>query len=597
MGRIEDGDAKMSDNDAYIAEFVKKMFNRFFYPALLSYICIALSGIVESICVGQSSGDEGLFILGAGTPVYLFLYMVSLGLSEGGTILFTRYMSEGDVKEARRSFFSVLVFLLVVVLGLMALCFIFTENLVSLLGVTPSDSNYQQMLEYIRLMIAFAPLITLKTPFQLFVHADGQPNLSSGAVLTGAFADGILSFVFVNVMGMGPNGVVFAFSGGALVTELICMIHFLDSRKGVTSFFRWEGTKWYSLVSFKRAVESFRVGFATGAQYIYEFIVTLSFNRLLLRVAGMGYVAIYDVVLNVGELVATVISAAVIGMLPLSSMYYGERNKRGVVLTLRHSMRMVLFFTLAGVIVIYVFAGSICHIMGLSDELAKGGIHALRMYVMSLIPTAVNMTISIFLETIEKEKYAYIITALGSFLFILPFGEFLSFGGARAFWSAFLLSSIAVTAVITIFYFLRIGKGSGKGFIDFDESKVFSETFEGKCDTVSDVCERIQVFLAGLGASKKKAYMVTVAVDEVCRLIAETEDGELLKLQLTLVAEDGKYILHIRDNNAGSFNPFEIPEDDERMLGLMIVKNQALGFYYMHYVGFNTLTIDFAAEG
>ena len=107
------------------------------------------------------------------------------------------------------------------------------------------------------------------------------------------------------------------------------------------------------------------------------------------------------------------------------------------------------------------------------------------------------------------------------------------------------------------------------------------------------MCERLQEFLEQEHASVKKAYLVTLAVDETCRLIAENTDD--LMLQLTLIVTGEEYVLHIRDN-AGKFNPMEIDDEDEHGLGLKIVKKQAKEYYYRQFVGFNTLTMSIAKE-
>lgn len=92
----------------------------------------------------------------------------------------------------------------------------------------------------------------------------------------------------------------------------------------------------------------------------------------------------------------------------------------------------------------------------------------------------------------------------------------------------------------------------------------------------------------------KQAYFITLAIDEICRLIAENTGN--LMLQLTLVETKEEYILHIRDN-ARKFNPLEVNDDDEHGMGLKIVKKQAKEYYYRQFVGFNTLTMSFGKEG
>ncbi len=575
-------------------EFIGKLYLKFFFPAILSYLSLSLATIIDDMYVGRVSGERGLFVIGAGFPVYCFFYMVSLGISQGASILFTRRLSEGNKKEAKSYFLSALTVLLVAVILFAVIGMIFLKPLVSFLGVAPEAPNFDEVSEYCRIMLMLSPVIFTSTLFQLFVHSDGRPLFSAIAVFVGTVVDVASGYIFIVVWGMGANGAVFSLAAGSLANIVILLTHFLR-KDSVATFHLKQDEKLLQLIIPRKGAESFGVGFATGTQYIYEFIITLAFNRMLIWTAGDDAVAIYEIVINVGELVVSVITAAVVGLLPITSVYYGERNRDGVMSTFRFAVITSLSFTVIGALIVEIFAPGICSVMGLSKAVRGEGTLALRLYALSLIPLAFNMIVSIFLETVEKEKYAYIITALSGLLILLPAGEILGFVSLEVFWTCFLIAELAVTVIILVFYFVMMKRMGMADLLKFDSSKVFSETFEGECETVSTVIERLQDFLDGLGASPKKGMMITVAVDEICRLIAESDGKNILKLQLTLLAENGMYVLHIRDNNATSFNPFDIPEDDERALGLKIVKNQALRVDYTQFGGFNTLTIEFDA--
>ena len=84
--------------------------------------------------------------------------------------------------------------------------------------------------------------------------------------------------------------------------------------------------------------------------------------------------------------------------------------------------------------------------------------------------------------------------------------------------------------------------------------------------------------------------MITLSIDEICRVIA-AQCGDL-KLQITLVLEDHSCTVHLRDN-ASKFNPMEIDENSDEGLGLKIVRKKTKEYYYRQFVGFNMITILF----
>ena len=103
----------------------------------------------------------------------------------------------------------------------------------------------------------------------------------------------------------------------------------------------------------------------------------------------------------------------------------------------------------------------------------------------------------------------------------------------------------------------------------------------------------MQEFMEERGISTKQAIMITLSVDETCRIIA-AQSGDL-KLQITLVLEDNTCTVHLRDN-ASKFNPMEIDENSDEGLGLKIVRKKAKEYYYRQFVGFNILTLMFERQ-
>ena len=88
----------------------------------------------------------------------------------------------------------------------------------------------------------------------------------------------------------------------------------------------------------------------------------------------------------------------------------------------------------------------------------------------------------------------------------------------------------------------------------------------------------------------KQAMMITLSIDETCRIIA-AQSGDL-KLQITLVLDEDVCVVHLRDN-ASKFNPMEIDDDSDEALGLKIVKKKTKEYHYRQFVGFNMLTLLF----
>lgn len=479
---------------------------------------------------------------------------------------------------------AVLNFLVISLLCLLGLLWL--RPLVALLGCTEDMEAYPDMLRYVRLMLLTAPVLFMQAPLQYFVHTDNSPKLASAALVIGNFCDCAFGFVFIVVLRWGVNGSIWSTVCGAVAMEAICLSHFLGGT-GALKLKNWVRPQ------LKQAAASFFTGFATAAQYLYQFAIVLVFNHLLLSLGGASLVAAYDITANAGTLVAAIIDAVILAMIPLVSTFYEERNRQSMGQSMRLAMVTGVCLTALFSGVLIVFSRAYCRFSGLSPDALEAGSCAMTMFMLSMPLACVNSLIAAYLQNIGKERLSYVITGLRCFGVLLPMGLLLSRGGERAFWLCWLGTEIIVAAGILVG--ALAGRLLGKPVTaDFSGSSVFSETIVGFCEQISDTCERLQRYIEGTGASMRKAMLVSLAVDETCRLIAE--NGEELMLQLTLVCEKDEYVLHIRDNAKRSFNPFELDDDDERGLGLKIIRSQAKHFYYRRFVGYNTLTVVFEGE-
>ena len=561
--------------------FVRRLFLKFFVPALLSSLGLAVGALVDCIYIGNRLGEDGLYVIGIMSPVYMIFMTFTIAMAVGGTIRFSNLLGSGNYDEGRKNCMNTLVFNFIGVSILSLLGFVFAEQLVAVLGVGTDSAVYGMALTYARYMFAFCPILFMQAPLDYYVHSDGNPKLASLAMVVGCIVDCVTGFLLIVVGNAGVNGSIFSTVFGALAMEAICITHFL-TKKGTV---RIEKVK----LSLRNAWKDFRVGFSTSAQYIYKFIVLFAFNRFLFAMNGENGVAIYDVVVNVVALVFAFIEATIMAFTPLCATFAGECNERNVKSCLKISFLVGVATTMIATLALVVFAEPICRFVGLDESIAADGAYALKSVALSYIFACINCIISTFYQTIEKERISFLITIMREFVILLGCGTIAFFVNRGVFWYVYLAAEIISLALILIFVFAQKGV-KRKSMVDFNGKVVFSESFNGSCEKISDTCERMQAFMEDREIGMKRAVMIALSVDETCRIIA-TQSGDL-KLQITLVIEDNVCVVHIRDN-ASKFNPMEIDENSDEGLGLKIVRKKAKEYYYRQFVGFNMLTLLF----
>ena len=391
-------------------------------------------------------------------------------------------------------------------------------------------------------------------------------------------------------MDMGVAGSVYSTGLGAAVMILISLTHFIR-KKGCLRF-SWPRYR------FDQVVQSFRTGFATSVQYVYQFITILVCNRLLMSISGELGVAVFGIVFNVALLAASVYDAISMALQPMVSTFHGERNKSNIRCTLRQAFKvsLVVSVLLAAVLLrdppVRVLRLRPAH--GGGDVHGRGGHPGLRPV---RAPLRRQHGADLLLPGPGARSLpATCIFTLRSFVLFLFFGILFSRGGVELFWWTYPAMELATLAVLCLY---NQRKGSWT-YLDEDDSQIFSAFLDSRSADLGAVEQEVSAYLEGIDASPTQSYFAAIAVEEVCGVILNrafsVNEGYI---QFTIVPhEDGTVTIHLRDN-AREFNPFELNTDEISLeegtgldaIGVKMIKSKAKEFFYRRYAGFNTLVV------
>ena len=113
--------------------FTARMFRGLWVPAMLSSLGWALSDMADAVVVGQRLGAVGLAAIGLILPVYMINCMFAHGLGLGGSVRYSRLLSQGKTQEAADSFHGVLALALLFSVTTAVLGSVFMDPLLALL--------------------------------------------------------------------------------------------------------------------------------------------------------------------------------------------------------------------------------------------------------------------------------------------------------------------------------------------------------------------------------------------------------------------------------------------------------------------------------
>ena len=545
--------------------FVRGAFRRFYVPALLSSFWLAVAGVADSIFVGNGIGSAGLAAISLGQPIYLFYNILSYGFSIGGSIHYASALAEGREEDANRIFMTIWKLLLGIYFVTMALGLIFQAPLMRVLGANPLN---RIQFNYIRTQLIFIPVMFSQGPFYFFVNADGGPKTAALAMTVSGVTDAIISYIFIIVMKIGVEGSVYSTVVGALLMLLITGSHIIR-KKGALRF-RHEPMNW------RVTGISARTGFATSVQYLFQFLTTIAFNRLLIRHGG-----------------------AIYATEPMLSSYRSERNLENIHITIRLEFFWSAVVTALFAALLLIFPRQLSMVFGMKGikELLYSSL-GIRIYALSALPAMVNLLFSGYYQAIYEEWLAYLITILRSLAVLFAALYLCSRHGMKYIWYVFVVDELLTLVIWMPVAMLRGGITQLK---DIDVSNAKTAVVDSSGQDVHVVVQQLQEFSEERGADAKQAMYIGLVVEEICCAIMERfreQMGEIYVQVTVVMEEEGEVTLYLRDN-AFEFNPFAEDTEDISLsegrkldlVGIRIVQKKAKEFYYRRNTGFNTLVI------
>ncbi|MDD3174693.1 MAG: MATE family efflux transporter, partial [Herbinix sp.] len=535
----------------------------------------------------------GLAALGLLAPVYMIFNVFDLGMAIGGSVHYTKLLGEGKAKEGVGSFNQMLQASLFLSLLMAIFGRLFLPQIMMILGTNPSDGVlYEAARSYAGILILAAPLFFLNFMLYFYVRCDDNQKLASVGLIIGNVVDILLNFIFVIILNKGVEGAVFATVIGKALAICIYLPHLFFK----STIIRLK----YVKPNIKLIWNNFKNGFSTSSQYIFQFLLFLIINNLLIRLGGENTLAIFNVVINVSYVLIALYDGMGSIIQPLVGTFYGEKNKKAEIFTLILGLKWGIALGTLMALLIGIFAGPIGTTFGLNVESLTIGTKALRLYCISTIIGGISVMMSYYYQAVGEGKLVFLINFLRTFAVYLTFGLLFCTFGIKFFWWTF-----PATEAVSLILWLLWKSYQNKRKCDhlesmFDESRILCKTVE-KNEDFSRLTAEAQEFCNKWSASFSQRYYVNLTVEELCQAIilngfASMEGGYI---ELTLIAnEDNSFELHIRDN-ATELNLFDlhtkkINRDNEEGLdsiGLLMVKNRAKEIFYRRYQGFNTITV------
>lgn len=302
---------------------------------MIMMVFTSIYGIVDGLFVSNLVSKGAFAAINLIFPVLMIVGAFGFMMGAGGTAIVAKTLGEGRKDDANK-YFSFIIYVTAAAGAVMAaLGFIFMRPLAELLGAEGSTLGHCVL--YGRIVISAMPFFMLQNLFQSFFVAAEKPKLGLLVTIAAGVTNIALDAIFIAVFGLGLEGAAIATSISQLVGGIIPVFYFAGKNSSLLRFMR---TKFYGNV----LIKSITNGSSELMSNISASIVTVFYNRQLLKFAKEDGVAAYGVIMYLSFIFIAIFIGYSIGCAPIVSYHYGAANKDELKSILRKSTVILFSF-------------------------------------------------------------------------------------------------------------------------------------------------------------------------------------------------------------------------------------------------------------
>ena len=397
---------------------VRRLYFKFLSAVFGSALISSIYGIVDMAMVGQYQGPDGAAALAVVAPAWNVIYSLGLLTGIGGSVLFSARRGNGQTNGEENQYFTAAV-IGSGMLGLLAWAWILLFEREVLLFFGADETLLPLAQSYLKPVSCVFPVFLLSQLVSSFLRNDNRPGLATAAVLTGGIFNVFGDWFCVFALDLGVFGAGLATAIGAVVSMLVMCTHFL-SKKCTLRLVPVQNL-------FKKLGEIAVTGFSSFFVDVAMGILTVLFNRQIVKYLGSDALAVYATVINISTFVQCCAYSVGQAAQPILSTNYGAGNaariRKTLYLALGTSMAFAAFWTglseLAPGLYIRIFMRPTDAILAIAPSI-------IRRYGVSFILLPVNIFSTYYFQSILRPKDSFIVSIArglvvsGLLIFALP---------------------------------------------------------------------------------------------------------------------------------------------------------------------------------
>ncbi len=420
---------------------IKSIYLKYLAAAFGSALISSVYATVDMAMVGQYQGPEGTAALAVVTPIWNIIYSLGLLMGIGGSVIFSmlRGQSRDNQRRSNEYFTAALIGACFLALVTWVGIGLFDRQLLILFG---ADETLLPLAREYVLPVKFAlPTFLLNQMLAAFLRNDGNPGLATKAVLFGGIFNIFGDYFCVFILDWGMFGAGFATAVGSVLSFLLMLTHFI-SKKNTLALVR-------PLALPHKLREITVTGFSTFFIDVAMGILTVFFNRQILKYLGTDALAVYGIIVNISTFVQCCAYSIGQASQPVISTNFGAGQGGRIRITLRYALVTAAVFALLWTGVSIAVPNLYVRIfMAPTAEVLAIAPYIIRCYSLSFLLLPLNIFSTYYFQAVMKPAASFIVSVArgvvisGLLIFLLPV-----LAGPDSIWFA-----MPVTELVTSVY-------------------------------------------------------------------------------------------------------------------------------------------------
>lgn len=419
---------------------VKNIYFKYLSAAFGSALISSIYGLVDMAMVGQYQGPGGTAALAVVAPVWNIIYSLGLLTGIGGSVLFSAARGSGDRGKENQYFTTSLISTLLLGLACWFAIVLFDTQMLLLFGaeetLLPLAKQYLLPVKFI------VPVFLFNQMLAAFLRNDNNPGLATAAVLSGGIFNVFGDYFFVFILDMGIMGAGLATAAGAFITFAVMLTHFFSKRNTLKI-----DKPVQFMVKFRQIIVT---GFSTFFIDIAMGILTMLFNRQIMKYLGADSLSVYGVIVNISTIVQCCAYSVGQASQPIFSINFGAGKWNRIKDTLKYALYSVCFFSVIWTLLIFAFPNGFIRIfMAPTDEIYRIAPFIMRSYGISFLLLPLNIFSTYYFQSLMKPGASFFVSVSrgliisGILIYTLPL-----MAGANSLWFAMPITEAVVAVAV-----------------------------------------------------------------------------------------------------------------------------------------------------